>query len=163
MAENEPPRMGAIPHPGFGSGRYALARRLHRVRMSRNIRNRDPPRNTAVTSLAQAIEIYGTRAYLVTVSDTGPHIAHIDVSLDGDTLAFGIGGTAVTNALKNNRVSVFWPPPDQGGYDIMLNGTLTMHGDDRALVTITKSVFFRPGPPASSQTSCTSDCLPLKV
>ncbi len=48
-----------------------------------------------MTSLSQALDQYGTRAYLLTVASEGPYTSHVDVALNGGELHFALGGTGV--------------------------------------------------------------------
>ena len=118
-----------------------------------------------MTSLTEAIQTYGSHAFLVTVSDHGPHVSCIDVSLEGERLLFAVGDTARRNADANANVSVLWPAPADQGYNIIVNGTLSLGkeaGQD-AQVAITKSVFHRPGPSKTPGGPCRSDCQPLSL
>ena len=117
-----------------------------------------------MTSLAQALDQYGHQAYLLTVSPDGPHASHVDVALKGRELKFPIGTTAQQNVAANNNVSLLWPPSDTDGYSIIVNGVLTLDAADGvATVTISKSVFHRPGPPVVEGGACSSDCQQLSL
>lgn len=116
-----------------------------------------------MTTLHNAIEIYGKTALLLTAAPAGPHTAHVQVTLDGDALRFTLGGTALANAKNNPNVSLLWPPIEQGGYSIIINGKLQLDSANSATVKISKSVFHRPGESTLDDGLCTSDCLPLTL
>ncbi len=118
-----------------------------------------------MTSLSQALDQYGTQAYLLTVAPEGPHTSHVDVALHGSEFRFALGGTGQTNARNNANVSLLWPALEKGGYSIVANGVLTLDGDsnERATVAISKSVLHRPGPARIPGGPCSSDCLQLSL
>ena len=63
------------------------------------------------TRLADAISQYGREAYLLTVSETGPHTSSVRVDLDGETVTCVLGRSAGRNIATQPNVSLFWPPP----------------------------------------------------
>ena len=117
------------------------------------------------TKLSEALTEYGSQAYLLTIADDGPHASHVNVSLDGNRLCFSVGRSARRNVATNPQVSLLWPAPTPDDYSIVVNGVMFMDSgsDERATVTVTKSVFHRPGPSRSPGGACTSDCVPLTI
>jgi hypothetical protein len=114
-------------------------------------------------TLSEAISQYGRQAYLLTVGKDGPHTSHVSVDLRGNVIGCAIGASAAKNIAREPHVSLFWPPSEPGGYAMIVNGTATRRGDPTsatmAEITLTKSVFHRPGPkPADSDGPCASDC-----
>ncbi|MCA8927334.1 MAG: pyridoxamine 5'-phosphate oxidase family protein [Alphaproteobacteria bacterium] len=119
------------------------------------------------TRLADAISQYGREAYLLTVSETGPHTSSVRVDLDGETVTCVLGRSAGRNIATQPNVSLFWPPREPGGYALILNGTARPappRGDDAmAQITLTKSVFHRAGPRDEEREGpCTADCKPIR-
>jgi hypothetical protein len=117
----------------------------------------------AAPTLAEAISQYGREAYLLTVGKDGPHTSHVSVHLHGNVIACAIGASAAKNIASEPKVSLFWPPQERGGYAMIINGTVAGRrestGVTMAEITLTKSVFHRPGPkPADSGGPCASDC-----
>jgi hypothetical protein len=114
-------------------------------------------------TLAEAISQYGRGAYLLTVGKDGPHTSHVSIDLHGNVIDCAIGASAAKNIASMPNVSLFWPPREPGGYAMIMNGTATTRhepaGMAMAEITLTKSVFHRPGPkPADSDGPCASDC-----
>jgi hypothetical protein len=114
-------------------------------------------------TLSEAILQYGREAYLLTVGKDGPHTSHVSVDLRGNVIGCAIGATATKNILSEPNVSLFWPPREPGGYAMIVNGTAARRheptGAAMVEITLTKSVFHRPGPkPADSGGPCASDC-----
>ena len=114
-------------------------------------------------TLASAISEYGTLAYLLTSAPDGPHTSHVIVRQDGAILRFALDGTGRRNAEENANVSLLWPPRDSGGYSIIVNGVLELEAENSAKVTVSKSVFHRPGQSTREDSPCRSDCLPLEA
>jgi hypothetical protein len=121
-----------------------------------------------VEDLAEAVEQHGSRPYLLTTGEDGrPHAIHVQIALDGREVRCELGRTSARNALVRPRVSLLWPPVEQGGYSLIADGDITVGTPDSepalGSVTITKAVLHRPAPAGSASTSCESDCLPLDV
>lgn len=119
-------------------------------------------------TLSEAISRYGREAYLLTVGKDGPHTGHVSIALRGNVVACVIGPSAAKNIANEPKVSLFWPPMEPGGYAMILNGVVTERretgGGATAEITLTKSVFHRPGPkPADSDGPCASDCRRIAV
>jgi hypothetical protein len=117
-------------------------------------------------TLSDAIAQYGRDAYLLTVGKDGPHTSHVAVDLRGNVIDCAISTSAARNIASEPNVSLFWPPREPGGYALIVNGTAAQSrestGVTMAKITLTKSVFHRPGPkPADSDGPCASDCRPL--
>jgi hypothetical protein len=119
-------------------------------------------------TLAEAISQYGREAYLLTVGKDGPHTSHVSVDLLGNVIGCAIGASAARNIESEPKVSLFWPPKERGGYAMIVNGTAAGRrapgGAITAEITLTKSVFHRPGAkPADSDGPCASDCRRIAV
>ena len=120
------------------------------------------------STLQQAICKFGEHAYLLTVSDDGPHTSNVEATQNGAQVSFFVSKTAAKNIEQNDNVSVFWPPLERGGYGIILNGRViaskTIEAAPYVDVKITKAVFHRPGEkPDDSHAPCSSDCVPLML
>lgn len=112
-----------------------------------------------LNTLAEAIAQYGHDAFLLTIAADGPHAGSVTVVLEGERIGCELGRSAGKNIARTPNVSLFWPPPEPGGYALIVNGTAVSRGGTRAEITITKSVLHRPGPkPADSNSPCPSDC-----
>lgn len=114
-------------------------------------------------TLAEALSNYGPNAYLLTVAKDGPHTSFVSVSLEENVIACAVGKSAARNIAEMPNVSLFWPPLEQGGYGLVLNGTAVGRqapgGFTKAEITLTKSVLHRAGPkPEGSDGPCPSDC-----
>jgi len=114
-------------------------------------------------TLSEAISQYGQEAYLLTVGKDGPHTSCVSVELRGNVIHCAIGASAARNIASAPNVSLLWPPRESGGYAMIINGTAAERCDSTGVsvaeITLTKSVFHRPGPkPADSDGPCASDC-----
>lgn len=119
--------------------------------------------------LEDAISQYGRDAYLLTISATGPHTSSVTVELHGNVVTCLLGSSAAKNVTRDPNVSLFWPPQEKGGYALILNGTASETkrpggGATVAEITLTKSVFHRPGPRGpDSDGPCASDCKRIRI
>ena len=116
--------------------------------------------------LQSALENFGPNAYLLTVSASGPHTSHVEVSVDSGALSCALSRTAAQNVRGNANVSLLWPPKEPGGYSIIVNGVLDLQDDQQphGRIAVSKSVLHRPGQPTGPQSdaaACSSDCVPL--
>lgn len=118
------------------------------------------------STLVEALEEYGSEAYLLTVSPDEPHTSYVDVALEGDAISCVIGGTALKNVSERPNVTLMWPPLVRGGYNVIVNGVAeVLNGAaGEANVRITKSVLHRPGErPEGVPGVCPSDCRQLTL
>jgi hypothetical protein len=106
---------------------------------------------------------YGRFPYVLTVSEDGrPHAVSVTVSWRGDALAAEVGARTAANAAGRPSVSLLWPPPERGGYSLIVDGTAEV--DDGALrLTPTKAVLHRPALPGAEpeEGACGSDCVTI--
>lgn len=114
--------------------------------------------------LAQVVEGYSF-AYLMTVTADGrPHAVAVEAQVTGGQVwVDGLGRRSSTNASERPRVSLLWPPPDVGGYSLIVDGEASVEGDVLTLVP-TRAVRHRPhGLGGDGTTGCDSDCLPIDL
>lgn len=97
-------------------------------------------------------------AYLVTVADEGPaHVLAVMPEVtDAGLLVGGIGKHSVGNATARPGVTLVWPPVEDGGYSLIVDGTATV-GDSELTVIPTKAILHRPAPGADGK-RVGSDC-----
>lgn len=117
--------------------------------------------------LEDAIAQYGPEAFLLTVGTDGPHTSSVRVKLHGNTATCALGRSAGRNIASEPQVSLFWPPLEQGGYALIVNGTASAvqpaGGEPMAEIRLTKSVFHRAGPRDEERKGpCTADCQPIR-
>jgi hypothetical protein len=108
----------------------------------------------------------GAGAYVLTVTGDGrPHAVYLDVACEGGRLvAAGVGATTAANAAARPNVSLLFPVSAAADYTLFVDGPATVEtrGDERCVVvTPTRAVYHRPGPPRDPASSCTSDCMPI--
>lgn len=110
--------------------------------------------------LAATLDEY-TYAYLMTTGDHGrPHAVAVRTGMCGGRLHVGgFGGRSRANAERQPIVALVYPPPEAGGYSLIVDGHATVE-EDGLLVTPSVAVLHRPPrpdapPPASG---CASDC-----
>jgi hypothetical protein len=106
-----------------------------------------------------------TFAYLITVG--GDYRAHTvavsPVFADGLFEVCTVGKHTRANVSEHEDVTVVWPPREDGGYTLIVDG----HGrltDDTLRVVPTRAVLHRSATPESPATSPDGlhDCIPLK-
>ncbi|WP_419864611.1 hypothetical protein [Candidatus Poriferisodalis sp.] len=117
--------------------------------------------------IGKQMEQFGTAAYVLTVRDDAtPHIAHLDMRLDGDVLRCGASRSAAANVAQRPTISLLWPPFEPGGYSMIVDAEArTVDGDDGLELELrpTSGVLHRPATPATpaANPNCSSDCAPL--
>ena len=117
--------------------------------------------------IGKQMEQFGTAAYVLTVRDDAtPHIAHLDMRLDGDVLRCGASRSAAANVAQRPTISLLWPPYEPGGYSMIVDAEArTVDGADGLELELrpTSGVLHRPAMPATpaANPDCGSDCAPL--
>jgi hypothetical protein len=80
---------------------------------------------------------------------------------------FELGRTALRNVQERAEVSLLWPPIDEAGYDLIVNGTVTLEQNDEgvpnASAALSKAVLHQPGFSKDPASSCEADCQPLTL
>lgn len=119
----------------------------------------------------------GPGAFLLTVTDDRrPHVVAVSVGWDGGSLVMSAGRTSVRNAGDRPDVSLLWPPPEPGGYSLIVDGSAdaapNAAGDGgQVRIEVNRAVLHRPATAgagvaagataAGDGTACGSDCVPL--
>jgi hypothetical protein len=96
-----------------------------------------------VAELGRALEDFRL-GYLLTVSATGT-VKAVSVApelVDGSMLVTGPGRGSVANASANPAVTLLYPPRDEGGMTLLVDGTAAVDGDD-VRVTPTGAVLHK--------------------
>jgi hypothetical protein len=110
-----------------------------------------------VSELADRLGEYGF-AYLVTVGDDRrAHLVAVTPELVGDHLVVGgLGRHSTANAAANPDITLVWPPPVEGGYSLIVDGTASV--DDASVhLRPTKAILHRPAV-GEDGSPCGSDC-----
>ncbi|MDP9072825.1 MAG: pyridoxamine 5'-phosphate oxidase family protein [Actinomycetota bacterium] len=98
-----------------------------------------------LSGLRDEVDRYGLEPYLITVSDDGrPHAVAVAVVWDGELMSTGAGSRTASNVADRPAVSLLWPPVDDGGYSLIVDGRA--HSDPnggRILVEPVKAVLHR--------------------
>ena len=103
-------------------------------------------------------------AYLLTVSDD--HRAHAvaiqPAFRDGALRVQGLGGRTRANLEAHPEVTVLFPPAEDGGYSLIVDGRAAAR-DDHADVVPAHAVLHRPADHAAAPAdgSCGNDCVPI--
>jgi hypothetical protein len=108
--------------------------------------------------LRATIDEFSTDAYLLTVSDDSrAHSVAVPVRWDGDELVVDAGGTTRRNATARPMVALLWPPPERGGFSLIVDADVARVDDDAEVVVLapTRAVLHRPAPGGGS------DCAPV--
>ena len=104
-------------------------------------------------------------AYLLTVrDDMRPHIVAVNPEWVDDAMVIEVGGGTARNAAARSVVTLCYPPVDDGGYSLIVDGDATADVD-RSTVRFapTGAVLHRPAAPGfgGSSTGCGNDCEPV--
>ncbi|MGN6130671.1 MAG: pyridoxamine 5'-phosphate oxidase family protein [Nocardioidaceae bacterium] len=104
-------------------------------------------------------------AYLLTVSDDArAHAVAVQPRLEDQALRVtGLGNRTRANLSARDAVTLLFPPREQGGYSLIVDGRATAH-DDGASVVPSHAVLHRPAehPTAPADGTCGNDCVPLE-
>ncbi len=117
----------------------------------------------AIDDLAATTAEYGW-AYLLTVrGDLRPHIVAVSPTWDGDRLVMGVGRSTANNAADRPSISLCYPPTDDGGYSLIVDGIAEVSDDQSIRFEPTGAVLHRPAPTgfAGSTTGCGNDWGPV--
>jgi len=117
----------------------------------------------AIEDLAAATGEYGW-AYLLTVRDDfRPHIVAVTPTWDTDHLVMSVGRGTARNAGARPAISLCYPPVNDGGYSLIVDGTAAVDGEGTVRFAPTGAVLHRPAPDGftSSTTGCGNDCEPV--
>lgn len=118
----------------------------------------------AADKLAEVVEGF-VGAYLLTLGDRPrPHVGAVTATVtDGVVRVRGAGRTALSDIANHDAVTLLWPPPEPGGYSLIIDGTAAIVGD-RLDVVPQRAVLHRPAPATTpSVGTCSSDCIELPV
>ena len=117
----------------------------------------------AIDDLAAATEEYGW-AYLLTVrDDLRPHIVAVTPAWDGSRLVIDVGRGTARNAAARSSISLCYPPAEEGGYSLIVDGEASVEGEATVHFAPTGAVLHRPAPDGftGSATGCGNDCEPV--
>ncbi len=140
------------------------------VKLAEAGRNPPEPRPRAsarpkvdLAALAETMAGYGP-GYLLTVSDDHrPHAVAVRPQVQGQTLSVGpLGRRTLANLAERPVVTLLFPPRDEGGYSLIVDGRATV-GADGAAVAPAHAVLHRPADHVDTPTdgSCGNDCVPV--
>ena len=117
----------------------------------------------AIEDLAAATGGYGW-AYLLTVrDDLRPQIVAVAPAWDGELLLMDVGRGTARNASARSSISLCYPPVEDGGYSLIVDGRATVEGEASLRFAPTGAVLHRPAPDGftGSATGCGNDCEPV--
>ena len=116
--------------------------------------------------LGEAVAERGPGAYVLTVSSDGrPHAVYLNVVWNDGQLVVEVGNSTAANAKARPEISLLFPVRTAGDYSFLVDGRAIVESSDgvnRLILTPTRAVFHRHGPPAPDpNSSCAADCLPV--
>ena len=118
-----------------------------------------------LSQLAEALARY-RYAYLMTSPAQGaPHAVAVYAAFDGDALVINDAGRRTrANAQERPAVALVWPPADEGGYSLIVDGQADLHGE-QLRIRPTRAVLHRAAqaPQAKAEGGCASDCVELDL
>lgn len=97
----------------------------------------------AIEDLAAEVEKRGPGYLLTTTADSRPHVMHFHFTIDGARLETGVGRSAARNIEAQAAVTLLWPPMDDGGYSLIVDGEAVVEGES-AVITALTAVLHRP-------------------
>ena len=118
--------------------------------------------------LAAALDDYPF-AYLITVDeDYHAHTVTVEPVLRGAIIDVGlIGGRTRTNLAHHGDVTLLWPPPEPGGYSLIVDGSAEVAdaGDETARLGVvpTRALLHREADSPSAAKGCLHDCVVFSV
>jgi hypothetical protein len=119
-----------------------------------------------VADLEQALEDFGA-GYLLTTGSAGTvKVVAVEPAVTGGAVVVaGPGRGTLANLADNPVVTLLFPPLEQRGYTLLVDGTAEVAGDD-VRVAPTGAVLHRPashadGPPPPD--GCGHDCSPVSA
>src|SRR5258706_15835446 len=96
-----------------------------------------------LSSVKAQSEQFGALAYLVTVNDDGrPHVVSAAIVWDGDAIVAGAGRRTGGNVTERRAVTILWPPYEDGGFSLLVDGSGSVDGDD-ARIEPEKAILHR--------------------
>ena len=116
-----------------------------------------------VDQIAAEMDRYGASAFVVTVRDDGtPHIAHVTFGAADGVLTCPASRTAALNVAERPSMSVLWPPFEDSGYSMIVDGEASVDGEVMSIAP-TNGVLHRPAArPEGTNGDCSSDCAPVR-
>jgi hypothetical protein len=118
--------------------------------------------------LAAALDDYPF-AYLITVDeDYHAHTVTVEPVLRGAIIDVGlIGGRTRTNLAHHGDVTLLWPPPEPGGYSLIVDGSTEIADANaetaRLGVVPTRALLHREADSPSAAKGCLHDCVVFSV
>ncbi|HEX3425714.1 MAG TPA: hypothetical protein VHT30_06250 [Acidimicrobiales bacterium] len=121
----------------------------------------------ALEALHDEIQGHGSVAFFLSGGGDGrPHCVQLAIAWeDPGRLVLHPGKGTVANVAERPLVSVLWPPTEEGGYSLIVDGTVVdtstdADGHPTVVVEPTKAVLHRPAKPADpTATAHGSDCV----
>jgi hypothetical protein len=117
----------------------------------------------ALDDLVTATSEYGW-AYLLTVrDDLRPQIVAVSPVWERDQLVMDVGRGTARNASARSSISLCYPPVEDGGYSLIVDGDATVDGESTVRFEPTGAVLHRPAPEGftGAATGCGNDCEPV--
>jgi hypothetical protein len=112
----------------------------------------------SLDELRHRMEEFTTDAYFLTVRDDGrAHSVAVPVRWEGDDLVVPAGNTTTRNATARPLVALLWPPPERGGYSLIVDATVIATSAGEVRMQPTNAVLHRPAPDGTG-----SDCAPVR-
>lgn len=117
--------------------------------------------------LGETLSGYRFAYLLTTAEDMRPHGVQVAPQLhDSKLLVHNPGRRSGANAQARPAVALIWPPEQDGGYSLIVDGEATVDADVLTLVP-TRAVLHRPASSTADHEtgaapgSCGSDCVEL--
>ncbi len=103
-----------------------------------------------LADLPEEIVTRGPGYLLSSIMDSRPHAAHLQFQVaaaDGQVqLRAAAGNTARANCRTRPAVTVLFPPIEEGGYSLIVDGEARVDDEDHVIVSAVGAVLHRPAP-----------------
>jgi hypothetical protein len=118
-----------------------------------------------LAELAQTIARYSL-VYLLTISEgERVHAVAASAAVEGDRLRVpALGRRSLANCAARRSVSLLWPPADEGGYSLIVDGDAEL-ADGGVLIRPSRAVLHRSGAATGSTDADAraSDCVEVPL
>lgn len=118
-------------------------------------------------ALAETLAGFGFGYVLTSRDDGRSHISAVNATVAGGRLrVVDAGDRTRANIAARPEITMLFPPPQAGGYSLIVDGVATLGADDITLAP-TRAVLHRPAPPrrelAPDPAACQADCLEIPL
>ena len=108
--------------------------------------------SVGLDQLRDEISRRGAAAFVITTSETSPHVVSVRVAWSGDELTAGAGNTTTANVAARPIATLLWPSSFDD-YSLIVDGAAVV-SDEILTVTPTRAVLHRSVAAAGDGPGC---------